>query len=463
MRKRVIDKHLLVDELGRRRERESPGSHVLRFTPLLGVARQSVCGVDCTSVVGLVGRSERERERNLSTFADILVFHPPHIPPPLTFADSLPSGNLISQSKVSFLAGMAWGTLLTLTVWLLSSTSALQQQGPPPPPPPPPPPQFTPTAAARSVSFQINGETVVLGPFNTATDLWASAVSIAEERDLQGAGCDSFRCVAMQLVSAYEAQQQFEEMVAGGEDGAVPSSGGAGVPFVAPPPEERSWARDGKYMFLDPPWYQKELVAIMKSAYSQPETANYGWRTSSPFDAGTVFAGKGTYGWKAIKIRGASPAVLRIGNYTSIGPDVEVFLTAEHRTDWVSTYPFSTFHPNGAGIAGSPASRGDVVIGSDCWIGAGASILSGVQIGHGAVVGAHAVVRSDVAPYAIVSGNPAKEVRKRFSEAEIERLVAVKWWEFDEELIDELVPLLSGPNVEAFLGKAEEIAYRARR
>ena len=72
--------------------------------------------------------------------------------------------------------------------------------------------------------------------------------------------------------------------------------------------------------------------------------------------------------------------------------------------------------------------RGDINIGSDVWIGANVTIMDNIRIGHGAVVAAGAVVTRDVAPYAIVGGNPARVLRYRFSEEQIKALMRICWW-----------------------------------
>ena len=75
------------------------------------------------------------------------------------------------------------------------------------------------------------------------------------------------------------------------------------------------------------------------------------------------------------------------------------------------------------------------VIGNDVWIGYGATVLNGVNIGDGAVVAAKAVVTKDVEPYSIVAGNPARTIRKRFTEHEIEALMQIKWWEYGPDIL----------------------------
>jgi len=82
-------------------------------------------------------------------------------------------------------------------------------------------------------------------------------------------------------------------------------------------------------------------------------------------------------------------------------------------------------------------SRGPIVIGNDAWVGRGSFILDGVTIGDGAIVGAMSVVAKDVPPYAVVVGNPAKIVHYRYSEDQIKKLLAIKWWDWPEDLIKE--------------------------
>jgi hypothetical protein len=76
------------------------------------------------------------------------------------------------------------------------------------------------------------------------------------------------------------------------------------------------------------------------------------------------------------------------------------------------------------------AIRGTTVIGNDVWIGQGVFIRSGVTIGDGAVIGARSVVLSDVPPYAIIVGTPARLLRYRFPEAQIQALLQLEWWRY---------------------------------
>jgi acetyltransferase-like isoleucine patch superfamily enzyme len=154
----------------------------------------------------------------------------------------------------------------------------------------------------------------------------------------------------------------------------------------------------------------------------------------------------GAYSYGRPKIRFPETGrKLAIGRYCSIADQVEILLGGNHRTDWVSTYPFAAFPglwPTAGREPAYHASRGDVIIGHDVWIGSGAMILSGVTVGSGAVIAARAVVSRDVPPYAIAAGNPAKVLRRRFDEATIGALLDAAWWDLPREEVAPLIPML---------------------
>lgn len=144
-------------------------------------------------------------------------------------------------------------------------------------------------------------------------------------------------------------------------------------------------------------------------------------------------------------------AAVSIGAYCSISGEVEILAGGNHNPHWVSTFPFRYwFGVPGAFEDGLPSTRGPVQIGNDVWIGRGAVILSGVTIGDGAVVGARAVVTKDIRPYAIVVGNPACEVRRRFDDSIVDRLLNIAWWDWPDPLVIEATPLLSSDELSAF-------------
>jgi virginiamycin A acetyltransferase len=124
---------------------------------------------------------------------------------------------------------------------------------------------------------------------------------------------------------------------------------------------------------------------------------------------------------------------LIIGKFCSIAAEVRFIMNGgNHATSWLTSYPLPIFG-NGWELPVPPAwpNKGDTVVGNDVWLGNSALIMPGVTIGNGAIVATAAVVTKSVPPYAIVGGNPATVLRYRFDEATVERLLAIKWWDWD--------------------------------
>lgn len=176
--------------------------------------------------------------------------------------------------------------------------------------------------------------------------------------------------------------------------------------------------------------------------------------------------GRYTYGHEQITVHHwGEPTELRIGAFCSIADRVHVFLGGNHHTDSVSTFPFvanSDAWPRAQGVDVHPSTNGDVVIGNDVWIGSGATIMSGVTVGDGAVIGAESCVTRDVRPYAIVAGNPAREVRRRFDEEIVAKLLEISWWDWDDERIATHVRLLESSDIDGFI-RAQKERPRWRR
>ena len=143
---------------------------------------------------------------------------------------------------------------------------------------------------------------------------------------------------------------------------------------------------------------------------------------------------------------------LVIGRFCQIAVGVEFVMNgANHQMNAVSTFPFYTlegWNMNPPAMEDLPL-KGDTVIGNDVWIGQNAVILPGVHVGDGAIIGANSVVGSDVAPYTIVVGNPARELRKRFDEELIDLMLQFRWWDKSIEEIDGLIPVLTNNDLEA--------------
>ena len=131
---------------------------------------------------------------------------------------------------------------------------------------------------------------------------------------------------------------------------------------------------------------------------------------------------------------------LIIGKFCSIACGAKfLFTSANHKMSSLSTYPFPIFYEEWGldvkDIRNAWDNKGDIIIGNDVWIGYEAIIMAGVTIGDGAIIGTRAVVTKDVPPYTIVGGVPAKPIRKRFDDATVERLIKLRWWDWEHEKI----------------------------
>ena len=165
--------------------------------------------------------------------------------------------------------------------------------------------------------------------------------------------------------------------------------------------------------------------------------------------------GRGSYGDLNV-VEFGEGTTLKVGNYCSFARGAQVMLGGNHRIDWATTYPFSAIDPRFRHFTGHPQSKGDVAIGNDVWVAREAMILSGITIGDGAVIGARAVVSRDVAPYTVVAGNPAVTVRPRFPEPIVERLQAIRWWDWPDERIRKAAGMLQSPDIQAFIDAVED-------
>lgn len=130
-------------------------------------------------------------------------------------------------------------------------------------------------------------------------------------------------------------------------------------------------------------------------------------------DISRINVGKKTYGILHVVDFTPEDVKLVIGSYCSIAEGVQFLLGGEHEINTISTFPFKVKVFDYKSEAGT---KGNIIVKDDVWIGTNAIICSGVTIGQGAIVAAGAVVTKDVAPYAIVGGNPAKVIKYRFDE-----------------------------------------------
>ncbi|RSC93652.1 CatB-related O-acetyltransferase [Tenacibaculum singaporense] len=142
---------------------------------------------------------------------------------------------------------------------------------------------------------------------------------------------------------------------------------------------------------------------------------------------------------------------LIIGKFCMIASDVTFIMNgANHLSKSISSYPFAIFGEDWSSAMEGKAYpyKGNTVVGDDVWIGYGATIMPGVTIGDGAIIASRAVVTKDVEPYTIVGGNPARAIRKRFSEEQIKKLLELKWWNWEIEKITQNIQHLTNNKIE---------------
>lgn len=144
---------------------------------------------------------------------------------------------------------------------------------------------------------------------------------------------------------------------------------------------------------------------------------------------------------------------LIIGKFCSIACGAKfIFTSANHTLRSLSTYPFPIFFEEWGlekkQVASAWDNKGDTIIGNDVWIGYEAVILSGVHIGDGANIGTRAVVTKDVPPYTVVGGVPAKEIKKRYDEVTIRKLLQIKWWDWPFDKIKQSLPYIMNGKID---------------
>lgn len=157
-----------------------------------------------------------------------------------------------------------------------------------------------------------------------------------------------------------------------------------------------------------------------------------------------IKVGKHTYGHESIQVIHPGSDLI-IGNFCSLASNIKVLLGGNHRTDWITTFPFGNIHTNLFNKpvqAGHPSTNGDIIIGNDVWIGHDVTIMSGITIGDGAVIANNSHVITNVKPYSINGGNPATFYYFRFDKDIIDKLLKLKWWDLPDDKINEIIPLL---------------------
>jgi len=168
-----------------------------------------------------------------------------------------------------------------------------------------------------------------------------------------------------------------------------------------------------------------------------------------------LIVGKYTYGKPNIRWALNGCKVI-IGNFCSIAGNVNIYLGGNHRYDWVTTYPFGCMHQNifnKFNGEGNHKTNGDVIIGNDVWIGDNVTIMSGVHIGDGSVIANNSHIVKNCEPYSLIGGNPGKLIKFRFSQEQIQYLLDIKWWNWDDVKINENANLLCNINIDNFIHK----------
>lgn len=199
----------------------------------------------------------------------------------------------------------------------------------------------------------------------------------------------------------------------------------------------------------------KKIIANLLNRYLKPEKAELeepgdNLYMQNNLKYANYSIGRFTYG-EPLVLGWDEGATLTIGSFCSIATDATILLGGNHRGDWVTTFPFNILFDDFRHILGHPATRGDVIIGNDVWIGMGALILSGISIGDGAIIAARSVVTKNVEPYTVVGGNPARKIKARFADETIEKLLGIKWWEWDIEKIRTGIPYLLSTDIQKFI------------
>lgn len=147
---------------------------------------------------------------------------------------------------------------------------------------------------------------------------------------------------------------------------------------------------------------------------------------------------------------------LIIGKFCAIASGVKFIMNgANHQIEPISTFPFAIFENGwekineGVDLTKKYPHKGDTLIGNDVWIGYQSLMMPGVKIGNGAVIASCSVVTRDVPDYAIVGGNPAKVIRKRFDDETIARLLKIAWWDWPADKITEHLKIINSVDVDA--------------
>ncbi|MCA0927716.1 CatB-related O-acetyltransferase [Ruegeria profundi] len=194
-----------------------------------------------------------------------------------------------------------------------------------------------------------------------------------------------------------------------------------------------------RYPITLPDGSDHEGTVFLSQAIDHPRFQAGAFTYASDFDAPQDWASR-----LAPYLFPFSREKLVLGKFCQIAHGVRfITASANHAMDGLTSFPFPVFEPEN--MAGYQPDTRNTIVGNDVWIGYGALILPGARIGNGAIIGAGAVVRGDIPPYAMVTGNPAEVRRLRFDANTIQRLEALRWWDWPAAAIAQAESaLLSG-------------------
>lgn len=198
---------------------------------------------------------------------------------------------------------------------------------------------------------------------------------------------------------------------------------------------------------------RKRLVKRKRYREWKARNRNNDTFPANDFNFDYVTVGNGTYGDIRVLTFNEGQR-LEIGHFCSIASGVVFVVSADHCLNCVSTYPFKVKSLKTE--AYEAASKGNIMVGSDVWIGQNSVVLSGVTIGQGAVIGAGAIVTKDIPPYAIAAGNPARVIRYRFDKETVKYLKGLDYSRLTRELIqshiEEMYASLDGLDLDEIKG-----------
>ena len=165
--------------------------------------------------------------------------------------------------------------------------------------------------------------------------------------------------------------------------------------------------------------------------------------------------GKHSYMGAGWQVLGGNRIMIEIGKYCSLAGNIRFNCYGDHNWKVVSTFPLRCRLGIRKGAPGGDLSiyKGNIVLGNDVWVGNRATFMQGAKVGDGCIIGAEAVVAGDIPPYSIVVGNPGKVAKRRFTDAQIDALLKIAWWDWPEDHIRERIADFCHEDIDLFIRK----------